>query len=87
LSAGGLQHVQLPKYVRRVVIAADNDESGREAARSLRYRLWRKRRTVSIALPPKEGSDWNDVLRANQQAEEENKYNWLDDPQIARIKR
>jgi hypothetical protein len=38
-------------------------------------------------LPPKEGTDWNDVLRANQQAEEENKYNWLDHPQVMRIKR
>jgi putative DNA primase/helicase len=86
LSAGGLRYVCLPKYVRRVVIAADNDESGREAARSLRYRLWRERRTVSIAIPPKEGTDWNDVLIANQQAELENKYNWLDHPQVMRIK-
>jgi Toprim domain len=83
LSAMGLQYVQLPRAIRRVIIAADNDSDkdgiGERVAKALRWRLWREGKIVSIAIPPKGGSDWNDVLRGNRRAELAQKYSgWLD---------
>jgi putative DNA primase/helicase len=69
LSAGGLRGLQLPSYVRRVVIAADNDanETGQSAATALRYRLWSEGKLVSLIVPPKVDTDWNDVLVGGQE--------------------
>ena len=68
LSAVGVQYLQLPRSIKRVIIAADNDDNkdgiGERVAKALRYRLWSQGKIVSIAVPPKPGQDWNDVLVA-----------------------
>src|ERR1700733_8323510 len=69
LSAVGVQYLQLPRSIKRVIIAADNDDNkdgiGERVAKALRYRLWLQGKIVSIAVPPKPGQDWNDVLVAS----------------------
>lgn len=65
LTAGGLEAVQLPETIRKIVIAADNDPSGtgQRAAEVLARRLAREGRAVRIALPDTPGADFNDILR------------------------
>ena len=64
LSAGNLEVVALPAEVRRVVILADHDASctGIRAAEAAAARLHREGRRVWIAVPPREGDDFNDLL-------------------------
>lgn len=61
LSAIGMERVQLPGGVSRVVVAADGDEAGRNAGLGLIARISRQCATALDAAP--EGRDWNDVLR------------------------
>lgn len=62
VSAGGLEGVEIPKEVKRVLIAADGDERGLRAARTLAERLLEEGRVrVSLAQPP-QGMDWLDML-------------------------
>jgi len=60
-----LKGLVLPRNVRRILIAADNDETGRGAA-DCACKLWRSKGIkVRISVPDKEGEDFNDVwLRA-----------------------
>jgi putative DNA primase/helicase len=58
--AGGLV---LPPEAHSVVIAADPDKAGREAARVAWHRWTAERRRVRVAMPDGNG-DFNDVLRA-----------------------
>ena len=64
LSAGSLADQRLPEYIRRVVVCADHDAAGAglDAARRLAVRLVDEGRSVFIALPPRAGDDFNDVL-------------------------
>jgi putative DNA primase/helicase len=68
LSAGNMPAVKLPAC-KSVIIAADHDEPGREAAAGLAERLRYEGRRVQIALPPTKGADWNDVLLHSDDAE------------------
>jgi putative DNA primase/helicase len=63
LGTSNLGQVELPAFVRRVIIAADNDEPGIKAtdAASKAYRQCGYQ--VRIASPRTEKADWNDVLR------------------------
>lgn len=61
LSAGGLAALCLPDEVQDVLIAADADETGQKAARTLAARLLREGRTARLATPP--AGDWADVLK------------------------
>lgn len=65
LSTTGLEQAQLPPEVRRVVILADHDASGAgmRAAEAAAAKLRLEGREASIALPPREGDDFNDMLR------------------------
>jgi putative DNA primase/helicase len=64
VAAGNLaRSLVLPPEVRRVVIAADPDEEGRKAARAAWFRWRGEGREVRIAIPDREGADFNDVLR------------------------
>ena len=54
--------VQLPKRCTEVVIAIDNDDAGREAARKAATRFLREDRHVDIIVPPDGANDFNDVL-------------------------
>jgi hypothetical protein len=62
LSSSGLRIIELPRQVRTVTIAADNDETG-EKARAVAQRLVGEGRTVRIAQPSIGGFDFNDVLQ------------------------
>lgn len=62
-SAGNLgETMALPPEVRDVVIAADHDAPGREAAAAAARRWKAEGRAVKVALPQREGADFNDVL-------------------------
>ncbi len=63
LSAGNLPKIQLPPC-SEVIIAADNDPPGRDAAEALAKRLAAGGGLVRIAWPPREGDDWNDALQS-----------------------
>ena len=67
LSTSGLEQVQLPPEVRRVIILADNDRSGaglRAAETAARHFRMEGKEAV-IAIPPGEGQDFNDLLIAS----------------------
>lgn len=65
LSAGGMAALRLPKPPRggELIIAADGDKAGRDAATTLALRAAGEGWTVKMAGAP-EGKDWNDVLLA-----------------------
>jgi hypothetical protein len=62
--AGGLKTTELPRDVRRIIIAADNDVSGAGQRNALAaYDRWiAEGREVRIKCPPVAGDDFNDVL-------------------------
>ena len=67
LSTSGLEQVQLPPEVKRVIILADHDESGAglRAAETAARHLRMEGREAVIALPPSAGQDFNDLLIAS----------------------
>jgi putative DNA primase/helicase len=68
ISAGNLaKGLVLPPEVRRVMIAADPDEPGRDAARDAWIRWRAEGREVQIATPDGPG-DFNDLLRMREVA-------------------
>ena len=60
----GLRTVQIPPRVREVMICADRDEAGMQAARNVSVRLVSESRTVRIAFPPTPHKDFNATLLA-----------------------
>jgi phage/plasmid primase-like uncharacterized protein len=64
LSTSNLEQVVLPAEVRKVVLLTDHDPSnaGARAAAAAAARLHAEGRRVFIAMPPKEGDDFNDLL-------------------------
>lgn len=60
LGKGGIRRFQAPAGLRRLVVAADNDPDGLDAAHQLARRI-AGALEVHIAAPVKAG-DWNDVL-------------------------
>ena len=62
IAAPFMKEVVVPHEVKEVVIAADHDKAGIEAAHALARRLLREGRRVRLAVPPEEGQDWLDVL-------------------------
>ena len=61
LSTSGLRALDIPDYVREVIVLADGDDPGEAAARDCALRWQREGRCVRIARPP-QGQDFNDVL-------------------------
>ena len=61
LSTSGLRALDIPDYVREVIVLADGDDPGEVAARDCALRWQREGRCVRIARPPR-GQDFNDVL-------------------------
>jgi putative DNA primase/helicase len=59
-------NIDLPDIVQEVLIAADGDAAGRDAARRAGYRWQRLGKRVRIMEAPA-GHDWNDVLRGAAQ--------------------
>lgn len=65
LDAGNMKaSLDLPAEVRKVLVCADNDASGAglNAAEAAADRWLAEGREVAIALPPRPGTDFNDVL-------------------------
>ncbi len=62
IAAPFMKEVIVPPEVEQVLIAADHDKAGIEAAHALARRFLREGRRVRIAVPPEEGDDWLDVL-------------------------
>ncbi len=69
VSAGNLPAIELPPEVKVVIIAADNDEPGREAAIKAAHRFIREGKDARIAYPPN-AKDFNDAL-LNERREKE----------------
>ena len=73
LSAGGMRALRLPELpdgtTGALIVAADGDDTGREAAHALTMRARRAGWRVAVRAAP-EGQDWNDVLleRLNREA-------------------
>ena len=61
LSTSGVAALELPDYVREVIVLADGDAAGEAAAHKAAVRWKRERRRVRIAHPGK-GMDFNDML-------------------------
>lgn len=59
--AGSLAAFQWPPSVQRLVIFADHDKAGREAADTLRARALRAYLRCDVLTPTTEGTDWCDV--------------------------
>jgi putative DNA primase/helicase len=67
ISAGNLaKGLALPPDIRRVVIAADPDAPGEDAARSAWFRWRAEGRAVRVATPHTPSHDFNDVLLAKE---------------------
>jgi putative DNA primase/helicase len=62
LSTAGLEGVVLPADITRVVLLADHDEAGRRAADAAAAKLVTEGRRVFVAVPPRQGEDFNDML-------------------------
>lgn len=69
-SAGALAAWQWPRGLRRLVIFADNDPAGAEAADKLRARALGARISVDVLAPSEAGLDWCDVWARRPQAVE-----------------
>jgi putative DNA primase/helicase len=65
LSAGGIRSLVLSREATHVIICADHDASGvgERAARDAAARWLAEGRRVKLALPPRAGIDFNDILR------------------------
>jgi hypothetical protein len=70
LSTGGMRVLDLPHHVKDVIILADPDPPGEEAAQFAAARWVREGRRVRIARPPK-GQDFNDLLLSGARLTEE----------------
>jgi putative DNA primase/helicase len=68
LSAGGIKTLKLPpaSMTKRVIICADNDAVGINAANYAAEKWCSEGRTVFVAVPPEPGTDFNDLLGAMQ---------------------
>jgi putative DNA primase/helicase len=61
MSTSGMRNLELPAHVKEVIILADADRPGEEAAQYSATRWVREGRRVRIARPP-QGKDFNDLL-------------------------
>lgn len=68
-SAGNLAAWQWPRGVRRLVIFADADKAGREAADKLRARALGAYLQCEVLTPSSDGDDWCDVWAARSSVE------------------
>ncbi len=71
----GLKHFIPPQTARNILIAADNDQAGIAAAKSLGARVRDLRLFTKIVAPTKPGTDWNDLLISGDNHQIINKVN------------
>jgi len=65
ISAGGLARLEWPASVPHLIIAADADHAGEEAAERLARRAYASGLGVRLMRPPPNFNDWNDAIRAS----------------------
>jgi len=63
VSATGMTQICLPAIARTILIGADHDTPGIEAAHALAHRLLHDGRQVTIYLPRTPQTDWCDAVR------------------------
>jgi putative DNA primase/helicase len=68
LSAFGLAALELPPEIQNIVIVADNDDAGIDAALAAHRRWSDEGRTVRIITPPDGDNDFNDTLQKRARA-------------------
>lgn len=65
---GLLNTIASHKGIKDIFLALDNDEAGRNASKAIKEEIQKRfpdrKIDVSIRLPPTEGRDWNDELKA-----------------------
>jgi DNA primase len=61
LGANGMKAIELPSTIREIIIAADADAAGIDAAGYARLRFLREGRRMRIVLPPAGCGDFNEV--------------------------
>lgn len=68
LNTALMKHFEPPEECRHLIIMSDHDVNfaGQAAAYHLASRLYSKLDSVGVFIPPKEGWDWNDVLRGEK---------------------
>ena len=62
LSAVGIKNLILPRQATHVIICGDHDGTGQRAAHFAAQRFLMEGRHVRNAMPPKYGTDFNDLL-------------------------
>jgi phage/plasmid primase-like uncharacterized protein len=68
-SADALAAWQWPRGLSRLVIFADHDEAGAQAAQQLRHRAVRSGISVNLVTPSQRGEDWCDVWAKRHEQE------------------
>jgi putative DNA primase/helicase len=63
VSAHGMAEANIPEQVRKLTIAADNDENGTGQKAAHRLALRYRDIETKIMIPPTVGADWLDILR------------------------
>src|SRR5215831_18972176 len=79
VSAGGIRSLVLSREATHLIICADHDASGvgERAARDAAARWLAEGRRVKLALPPRAGIDFNDILRGVASARIEEVPRWV----------
>jgi putative DNA primase/helicase len=69
ISAHGMETIEIPDVVQRVIVGADHDDNGRGeiAAARLARRLTAAGLDVKVLVPRTRGFDWADVLMKGEQ--------------------
>lgn len=68
-SAGGIKAYAWPREVQRIVVFADHDEAGMQAAQFLQARAAGSLLRCDVLAPRTKGADWADVWAAREGAE------------------
>jgi putative DNA primase/helicase len=67
-SASGLASFVWPSSVQHLVIFADNDQAGIEAAEKLKQRAFDRGISCKVTIPSEPGKDWADIWVSGQEA-------------------
>jgi hypothetical protein len=62
LSTSGIRALEIPAEVRELIVLADRDQAGEQAARVLAQKALGEGRTARIARPSETANDFNDLL-------------------------
>lgn len=63
LGTAAMKPINVPSHIQNIVIAADNDPPGLEAARAAARQFRLQGLAAEISRPKQVGADWNDILK------------------------